>query len=415
MNLELFIARKVHFSKTSADRRVTPPAIRIAIAGIALGLATMLLAVAIVTGFKKEVRNKAVGFGAHIQIANFDSNSSYETNPILVNDSLIADISDFPGVRHVSAYATKPGILKTETDFQGIVLKGVDGRYDWTFFRENLVEGEIFALEPERMATDVLISAYLANLLGLKCGDSFFAYFVQDDVRARKLHISGIYDTGYVDYDKFFVIADLRQVRRLNGWDDEAVSGLEVTIDDFTQLDNVTEQLYFHLVDRKDRMGNTYYVRSIEDLEPMLFNWLNVLDINAVIILVLMMAVAGFAMISGLLIIILERTSMIGVLKALGMANRPVRRVFLHIASFLITKGMLWGNVIGLTFCFLQSRFHLIALDPSNYYLNAVPIDLSFTAWLLINVGTLTVSMLMMLAPSCLITKISPARTIRFE
>lgn len=416
MNLELFIARKIHFSKASGDRKVSPPAIRIAVAGIALGLATMIVAVAIVVGFKKEVRNKVIGFGAHIQITNFDSNSSYETNPIYVNDSLVASLRNFPGIRQIEAYATKPGILKTDADFQGIILKGIDEDYDWSFFQEHLKEGKLPEINSEKLSTDVLISRYLANLLGLECGDSFLSYFVQDEVaRPRKFYIKGIYDTGFIDYDKLFVMADIKQVRRLNNWDEDAVSGLELFVSDYDQLDLISEQLYFHLMEKKDRVGNGFYVRSVKELNPMIFNWLSVLDLNVVIILVLMMAVAGFTMISGLLIIILERTNMIGILKALGQPNASIRKIFLYIASFLIGKGMIWGNVIALIICFLQSKFQILTLDASNYYLDAVPIDLSFTSWLMINMGTLIVAMLMMLGPSFLITKINPAKTIRFE
>ncbi|MDR3269138.1 MAG: ABC transporter permease [Tannerella sp.] len=417
MNLELFIAKKVHFGRTAGGGNATPPAVRIAVMGIALGLTMMFLSVAIVIGFKKEVRNKVIGFGSHIQITNFDNNTSYETTPVMVSDALEDELRACPGVRHVERFATALGIIKTETDCQGMVLKGVDEDFDWTFFRDYLKEGDVFTVDPAQTTADVLISQYLADMLGLKCGDSFLSYFVQnvEEVRARKLHICGIYETGYADYDKLFVIADLKQVIRLNGWDGDAVSGLALFVDDYDRLDAISEQLYFHMIDKTDRLGNTFYVRSIKELNPMIFNWLSVLDINVAVILVLMMAVAGFTMISGLLIIILERTRMIGVLKALGQDNRSLRKVFLYISTFLIGKGMLWGNGIGLAICFIQSRFHLISLDPSNYYLDTVPIDLSLTSWILINLGTWVVSMLMMLGPSYLITQINPARTIRFE
>jgi lipoprotein-releasing system permease protein len=407
----------LYFTKTAGEDKVTPPAVRIAMMGIALGLSMMLLSVAIVIGFKKEVRNKVIGFGSHIRITNFDNNTSYETAPVMVSDTLADELSACPGIRHVERFATTLGILKTETDCQGIVLKGIDEHFDWTFFREYLKEGELFTIDPEKTTTDVLISQYLADLLGLKCGDSFLSYFVQnvEEVRARKLHIRGIYNTGYLDYDKLFIIADIKQVIRLNDWESDAVSGLELFVDDYDRLDEIAEQLYFHMIDKKDRLDNTFYVRSIKELNPMIFNWLDVLDINVAVILVLMMAVAGFTMISGLLIIILERTRMIGILKALGQEDRSIRKVFLYISSFLIGKGMIWGNVIGLAVCFIQSYFHLIPLDPSNYYLDTVPIDLSVTSWLLINLGTWGVSMLMMLGPSYLITQINPARTIRFE
>lgn len=414
MNLELFIARKIHFSK-QGERQATPPAIRIAMIGIALGLAVMILSVAIVIGFKKEVRNKVIGFGSHIQITNFDNNSSYQTMPIAVSDSFLVALKERSGIRHVETFATKPGILKTETDFQGIVLKGVDRQYDWSFFQKNLKEGEVFQLDSAKRSSDVIISRYLSDLVGLKVGDSFLTYFVEEDVRARKFHITGIYETGFADYDKLFVIADIRQVKRLNGWSDDQVSGVELLVDDYGQVDSLAENLYFELMDKQDREGNTYYVRSIKELNPMIFSWLEVLDINVVVILVLMLAVAGFTMISGLLIIILERTNMIGILKALGENNRSIRKIFLYVSFFLIGKGMLWGNVIGISLCLLQSYTHLIKLDSSIYYLDAVPVDLNVVSLALLNIGTLLVSMLMMIGPSYLITRISPAKSIRFE
>lgn len=414
MSLELFIARRIHFSK-EGDRKVISPAVRIAIIGIALGLAVMILSVAIVIGFKKEVRNKVIGFGSHIQITNFDSNSSYESTPIAISDTLLQNLRAFPGIRHVESFATKPGILKTENDFQGIVLKGVDTDYDWTFFRNNLKEGNIISIDPDKNSTDVIISRYLADLLQLNVGDSFLTYFVQDNVRARKFHIAGIYETGFLDYDKLFVIADIKQIRRLNGWEKDQVSGLELFVDNYDNLDQISEDLYFDLAEKQDRNGNTFYARSIKELNPMIFNWLDVLDINVVVILVLMLSVAGFTMISGLLIIILERTNMIGILKALGQNNTSIRHIFLYVSFFLIGKGMLWGNIIGVFLCLMQSHFKIITLDPSIYYLDAVPVDLNILSLVLLNIGTLCISMLMMLGPSYLITKIDPARSIRFE
>ena len=383
--------------------------------GIALGLAVMILSVSIVIGFKKEVRNKVIGFGSHIQITNFDNNSSYESQPIAVSDTLLGELRRFPGIRHVERFATKLGILKTDEDFQGIVLKGVDEDYDWSFFRDNLKEGKLFAIQPDKRSTEVLISKYLADRLRLRVGDSFLTYFVQEEVRARKFTIAGIYETGFEDYDKMFVIADIKQIRRLNGWDADQVSGLELQVSDYDKLDRVAEEVYFALAERQDRNGNTYYARSIKELNPMIFDWLDVLDINVVVILVLMLAVAGFTMISGLLIIILERTNMIGILKALGESDRSIRKIFLYVSFFLIGKGMLWGNVIGISLCLLQRIFRVVRMDPSIYYLDAVPIDLNWLSLILLNIGTLVISMLMMLAPSYLITKIDPAKSIRFE
>jgi lipoprotein-releasing system permease protein len=414
MNLELFIAKKIHFSK-EGDKQVTPPAVRIAMIGIALGLAVMILSVAIVIGFKKEVRNKVIGFGSHIQITNLDSNISYETSPIAVNDTLLSDLSKTAGISHVERFATKPGLLKTDSAFQGIVLKGIGEEYDWTFFRKNLRAGKVFTVSPDKRGTDVIISKYLADRLHLKVGDGFLTYFVQENVRARKFTISGIYETGFLDYDKLFVLTDIKQVQRLSNWEEDQVSGLELQVNDYANLDSISEQLYFTYSEKLDRNGNTYYVRSIKDLNPMIFNWLDVLDINVVIILVLMMAVAGFTMISGLLIIILERTNMIGILKALGHDNQGIRKIFLYISFFLIGKGMVWGNVIGIGLCLIQAKFQPISLDPSIYYLDAVPVDLNILTWVLINIGTLAAAMLMMLGPSYLITKIDPAKSIRFE
>lgn len=414
MNFELFIAKKIHFSK-EGNKQVTPPAVRIAMIGIALGLAVMILSVAIIIGFKKEIRNKVIGFGSHIQISNFNNNTSYETAPIAVSDTLFNELRAYPGIRHVEKFATKPGILKTDVDFQGIILKGIDQDFDWTFFRENLKEGDLFTIHPKNTTTDVIISQYLSDLLRLKTGDSFLTYFVQEEVRARKFTITGIYETDFLDYDKLFVIGDIKQVRRLNGWEQDEVSGLELVVDNYNRLDDMAEDLYFDLIEKQDRNGNSFYVRSIKELNPMIFNWLQVLDMNVVVILVLMMAVAGFTMISGLLIIILERTHMIGILKALGEDNTSIRKIFLYVSFFLIGKGMIWGNLIGISLCFLQSRFQILTLDPATYYLNAVPVDLNLLSLILLNIGTLTASMLMMLGPSYLITQIDPAQSIRFE
>ena len=414
MNFELFLAKRIYFNQQQG-KRTTPPAVRIAMIGMALGLAVMILSVAIVIGFKKEVRNKVIGFGSHIQVTNLDNNTSYETQPIAISDALMTQLQTDPTIKHVEAYATKPGILKTDSAFQGIVLKGVDEHFDWSFFQKQMTAGEVFKVMPNQTTTDVIISAALSNKMGLKVGDSFLTYFVQENVRARKFKITGIYDTGFLDYDNVFVIADIKQVQRLNGWESDQVTGLELFVNDYDALDVTAEELYMNLGEQEDRLGNTYYARSIKNLNPMIFNWLEVLDINVVFILVLLIAVAGFTMISGLLIIILERTNMIGILKALGQDNESIRKVFLYVAFFLIGKGMLWGNAIGITLCLLQSYFKFITLDPSIYYLHAVPIDLNWLSLILLNVGTLSAAMLMILAPSYVITKISPAKSIRFE
>ncbi len=417
MNFEFFLAKRIHFSKEKGDnKRVTPPVVRIAMAGIAIGLAVMIVSVAIVVGFKKEVRNKVIGFGSHIQLTNFDNNTSYESTPIAVSDSLRDALMDMEGVRHIEVFATKPGIIKTETDFQGIVMKGVGADFDTMFLKNHLIEGEMIHIDSVKFSNQVLISSSTAKMLRLECGDSFIAYFADNqDVRMRKFHITGIYDTGFSDYDKLFAICDIKQIRYINKWEEDMASGVGIFIDNYNRLDELTEDLYFSLIDQKDRLGNIYYIRSIKELNPMIFNWLGILDSNVVIILILMIIVSGFTMISGLLIIILERANMIGILKALGENNYSIRKVFLYVSFFLIVKGMFWGNVIGLSLCLLQSHFHWLKLDPETYYLDSVPIDLNWISLLLINIGSLAVSLLMMIAPSYLISKIEPAKSIKFE
>lgn len=415
MNLALFLARRIHFSREANERRVSPPAIRIAIAGISIGLAVMILAVAIVVGFKKEIREKVVGFGAHIQVTNFDSNTTFETQPVGVTDSLMQALASEPGISHVERFATKPGILKTDSAFMAVVLKGVGPEYDWDFFRRNLRQGDILQLSDSAASTDVLISELIANKMNLKLGDSFLTYFVQDNVRARKFRIVGLYQTDFVDYDKLFIVGDLRQVQRLNAWQPDQVSGLEMLVDDYDRLDSIADNVYFRLITAKDPYGSTYYSRSIKELNPQIFSWLDLLDINVWVILVLMALVAAFTMISGLLIIILERTNMIGTLKTLGYSNGNIRSVFLYVALFLIGKGLVWGNIIGIGFCLLQKYFQWVKLDPDTYYLEAVPIEMNWLYILLLNVATVVVSVLVLLGPSYMISKMSPVKSMRYE
>ncbi len=412
--VELFVARRI-FRSRKEGKQVSPPAVRVAVASIAIGLAVMLLAIAIIVGFKQEVRNKVIGFGSHIQVTAFDNNASYETQPIAVSDSLIDLIQSVPGVRHVEAFSTKPGIIKTKNDFLGVVLKGVDEHYDWNFFKQNIVEGSIIDIQPDETTTDVIISKYIADKLHLKLDSSIIAYFVQQDVRVRKFRIKGIYQTNYAEYDKIFLIADIKQVRRLNAWEKDQVSGLEILVNDYNQVDQISDEIYFAVSTHQDRFGNRFYTRSVKQLNPMIFSWLSVLDMNVVVIILLMLAVSGFTMISGLLIIILERANMIGILKALGENNRSIRKIFLYISFFLISKGLLWGNLIGLSIYFLQKHTGIFKLDPNVYYTSIVPVELSVTHFLLLNIGTLIVAMLMLIGPSYMIARISPAKTIRFE
>jgi lipoprotein-releasing system permease protein len=415
MNSEFFIARRI-FQNKQGEKNISPPAVRVAVISISLGLVVMILAVAIVVGFKKEVRNKVIGFGSHIQISNFDSNSYYEMKPIAVSDTLFAMLQNDPNISHVQRFSTKPGIIKTDEDSQGVVFKGIDEGFDWNFFKQNLLEGEILKIRPDSTITDILISKKIADKLNLKLGDSFITYFVRkDDVSPRKFHIAGIYQTNFSDYDKLFILVDVKQIRRINQWEADMSSGLELTVTDYEQLDQAADALYFDMQGHADRLGNTFYTRSIKQLNPNIFAWLDVLDMNVVIILILMTLVAGFSMISGLLIIILERANMIGTLKALGENNTSIRLIFLYVSAFLIGKGLFWGNLIALSICFLQKYTGFLKLDPETYYLSEVPVEINWFSIFSVNAGTLLVTLLLLVGPSYLVAKISPAKTIRFE
>lgn len=413
MNFEYFIAKRIHF-RNQGKKTVARPAVRIATIGIAVGLVVMIVAIAIVIGFKNEIRSKAIGFGGHIQITNFDNNNTYEMHPIKMDEDLIARIESIDGVKHVQHFATKPGIIKTDNEFQGIVLKGVGEDFDWDFFNQNLVEGELLNTV-DSLTNNVIVSQTLCNLLGLKLGDSFFTYFIQDDMRVRRFTISGIYSTNFADYDKLFVLTDMRHVQLLNNWDTNSFGGLEVLINSFDNIDKLGDEVYSITANRFNEDGETYFTRTIKQMNPQIFNWLSLFDMNVWVILLLVLAVAGFTMISGLLILILERTNMIGVLKALGCSNWSIRKIFLYHSSFLVLKGMFWGNVIGLGLCAVQYFTGIIPLSPEDYYVSTVPVSFSWAYFILLNTGVLIASFLMMLGPSYLITKISPAKTIRYE
>lgn len=415
MNLELFIAKRIHFAKNRGEKRVSSPAIKIAIAGVAIGLAAMILSVSIVIGFKNEVRGKVVGFGSHIQITNFGNNSLYETAPICVDDALINKLQNINGIKHVEVFGTKPGIIKTDSAFQGIILKGIDQTYDWSFFKQNIVEGTILNTNDTTSTQQAIISQYVANKLNLKTGDSFICYFVEEPIRVRKFTITGIYSTNFEDYDKMFVITNIDLIRKLNGWESDQVSGIELLVNDYDKLDEIKQNVFLDMMAYRDRNDNTLYTRSIKEMNPMIFSWLDLLDMNVWVIIILMLAISVFIMISGLLIIILERTNMIGMLKVLGARNYSIRKTFLYVSSFLILKGMLWGNIIALVILLAQKYLGLIPLDPNTYYVSQMPVDINIFYILLINIGTLAVSVLMMVGPSYLIAKISPAKSIRYE
>ncbi|WP_321279610.1 FtsX-like permease family protein [Marinifilum fragile] len=413
MNLELFIAKKITTGE-KGEKKMSRPIIKIAKLSISLGISVMILAVAIVTGFKSEITNKVTGFGSHIQITNYDNNSSFETQPIdksIIDTNLIKKI---PGIQHIQAFATKPGILKTKSEIQGIILNGIGKDYDWSFFSKNLVEGEVFKLE-EKKSNEILISEKLSKLLQVKIGDKISVYFIQQPPRERRFVISGIYNTGMEEFDKLFLVCDMRHIQKLNDWEENQVSGYEIFIDDFNEISELTYLVKQSTASSFTQDGGSVKVRSIVRKYPQIFSWLEMLDLNVWIILSLMILVAGINMVSGLLIIILEKTNMIGILKALGTQNWSIRKVFLYQSSMIIGKGMLWGNVIGIGLCLLQYYFEIIPLDPTNYYVDTVPVNLKLSHLLLLNVGSLIATVAMLLIPSYLITKISPAKAIKFD
>lgn len=415
MDWKLFVARRIYRSK-EGNKEVSKPAVLIATWGIAVGLAVMILSVAVVVGFKHEVRGKVVGLGSDITVTNFDAQKSYETVPVVAGDSLLDVLRTAEGVKHVQRYSTKPGMIMTDDNFLGMVLKGVASEYDWTFLKKHLLEGEIPAFSDTASTNRALISRTIANKLRVQTGDKLYTYYIEgENVRARRLEIAGIYQTNFTLYDDLFLITDLYTVNRLNSWKPDQVSGVELEVTDYELLETVKEIVREQMDMQTDRYGNTYYTQTVVDSNPQIFAWLDLLDMNVWVILILMTGVAGFTMISGLLIIILERTNMIGVLKALGADNLAIRKVFLSFSVFLIGRGMLWGNIIGLTFVGIQSYFRIFKLDPTTYYVDCVPVEFNLWWWLLLNVCTLIVSVLMLIGPSYLITRIHPAKSIRFE
>ncbi len=413
-NWKFFIARRIYRSR-EGENEVSKPAVRIAMAGIAIGLAVMIVSVAVVIGFKHQVRDKVIGMGSDIVVSSIEGAQLYQMNPVVANDSLLSVIRNIHQVSHVQRYATKPGMIMTADNFQGMIVKGVAQEYDWTYLKAHLQEGEIPALTDSVASNRVLVSRSMADKLSLKVGDKLYTYYIEGNVRARRLTVSGIFQTNFSAFDDYFLITDMYTVRRLNGWEPDQVGGVEVAVSDYRFLDSVNDEIRGHIQEQTDRYGAIYCSRTSEELYPQIFAWLDLLDTNVWVILILMTGVAGFTMISGLLIIILERTQMIGVLKALGADNASIRQIFLSFSVFLIGRGMCWGNVIGLSCCLIQYFFEPIKLDPATYYVNAVPVELHLGWIVLLNVCTLLVSVGMLVGPSYLISHIHPAKSIRFE
>lgn len=415
MNWKLFIARRIYRSSGKSGREATNPAIRIAMAGIAIGLAVMIVSVAVVVGFKNQVRDKVVGLASEVIITSLDDAQLYMTQPVAASDSLLDALTNKEGVEHAQRFTTKPGMIMTDDNFQGMILKGVGQEYDMDYLRNHLLEGEIPQFADTASTGKVIISKSISDKLHIKTGDKIYTYFVDDNIRARRLTVSGIYQTNFSAFDDFFLLTDIYTVNRLNGWKPDQVSGIELDVKDYSQIDNVNDEIRSDILEYTDKYGQNYFSRTIVEANPQIFAWLDLLDLNVWVILILMTGVAGFTMISGLLIIILERTNMIGVLKAMGADNTSIREIFLSFSVFLIGRGMLWGNVIGVSLCLIQFFFEPFKLDPTIYYLSSVPVELNIFYYILLNVFSLLVSVLMLIGPSYLISRIHPAKSIKFE
>lgn len=415
MNVPYFLARRI-YADNDNQKKVSRPAVRIAVIGVAVGLAVMIVSVCVVLGFKHAIRDKVVGFGSHIQVAEFSMLQQGTDSPIEVDDSVMNVLQHIEGVKHVQRFAMKQGILKTDSDFLGVAFKGVGPEFDSTFIHQHLLEGVVPKFSDKSSGNKILVSKVMADKLKLTCGSRIFAYFIDDSgVRTRRFTIAGIYQTNLTQYDNVMCYVDLYTAVKLNGWQEDMASGAELQVDHFDKLDEV-ENRVVKLVNRTtDKYGNTYSSKTIKELSPQIFSWLDLLDLNVWIILIIMMAVAAVTMISGLLIIILERTQMIGLMKALGARNPMVRHTFMWFAAFIIGRGLLWGNMIALALVALQYFTGIVKLDPATYYVSSVPVEVNVLFVVLLNIGTLLISLLVLIGPSFLISHIHPAKTMSYE
>lgn len=415
LNLPLFMARRIY--KDKGDKyKVSRPAIRIATIGVAIGLAVMVVTVSVVLGFKHTIRDKVVGFGSHIQVENFLALQSTDPYPVCIDDSMMQVLGGIDGISHVQRFALAQGILKTDSDFLGMTFKGVGPEYDFKFIRQNLTAGEVPTFSDSTSHYKLLISKMTADKLRLNAGDKVYAYFITgDNVRARRFTVSGIYQTNLTHFDQSLCFTDLHTATRLNAWLDGQCTGAELTVADFGRLKQTAENVVERVNRTPDKYGDVFTSQTIDEAYPQIFSWLELLDINVWIILALMICVAGFTMISGLLIIILERTQMIGILKALGARGNTVRHTFLWFAVFIIGRGLLIGNVIGIGIVLLQKYTGMVSLDPTTYYVSTAPMELNVPLIVLLNAATLLISTFVLIAPSYLISHIHPAKSMRYE
>jgi lipoprotein-releasing system permease protein len=411
LNYELFIAKRIISAKQHKNS-VSSPIIKISILAIAIGMIVMLFSIATGTGLQKKIKEKISGFNGDVQIMTYDANNSKITlNPVSLHQNFYPDFKEVPNVKKVQAYATLAGIIRTSENFEGVILKGVNADYDWTFFKDYLVTGKIPDLKGE-ISNEILISGITSKRLKLKTGDSFYMFFVKDDPNkapnARKFVVSGIFDSGFQEIDEGFIVGDMRHIQKINKWEADQVGGFEVLLHDFDQLKQSGNDIY----DNIDPKLNAF---TIAEKYPAIFEWLDLFDVNIAVIIGIMILVAGINMITALLVLILERAPMVGVLKALGNNNWSIQKIFLYNAAYLIGIGLFWGNLIGLGLLFLQKKFGIITLNPENYYVTQAPVHLNLYHILLLNFGTLLLCMIMLLIPSYIVSKISPVKAIKFN
>ena len=411
MNIEYFIARRLFSSqhkKDSGTRSGTRPIIAVATGGIAVGIAVMILAWFIVTGFQNEIRSKVIGFGSHIQITNFDATTSLEPSPVSVDQPFYPSLDTVRGIRHIQVFANKGGIIKTEDQIQGVMLKGVGEDFDWSFFQSNIVEGERFDAGQKKKSKEMVLSRTIAKKLGFGVGDTLRVYFVQEPIRIRDFRVSGIYETNLEKFDNQVVLCDIRHIQRINGWEEDEVSGFEVLLNGYDEL--VSQQDFVHRFIGPDLMAT-----KITESHPEIFGWLEIQDLNVYFIIGLMILVAAINMVSALLILILDRTNMIGMLKALGARDASIQKIFVFNGAFIITRGLLWGNVLGIGLALLQHQFGFLKLPKESYYIETVPIH--FDPWVVValNLGTLALCTLVLFLPSLMVQTISPVKAIRLD
>jgi lipoprotein-releasing system permease protein len=411
LNYEVFIAKRIIASKKHKNS-VSSPIIKISILAIAIGLVVMLFSVATGVGLQRKIKEKISGFNGDIQISNYDRNNSKITvNPIDLDQEFYPEFADIPNVKRVQPFATKGGIIRTPKEFEGVILKGIDKNYDWSFFDEYLVDGRTPAIGKE-ISNEVLISEMTANRLGLKVEDTFHMFFVKDNPNkipnSRKFTISGIYNSGFQEFDEAYLLGDIRHIQKMNKWGEGKVGGFEVFTHEFNDLDKTGFEIYSSI----DATLNAY---TIAEKFPAIFEWLSLFDTNIAVIIGIMILIAGINMITALLVLILERTQMIGILKALGNANWSIQKIFLYNAAYLIGVGLFWGNLIGIGLLLAQKYFGFLRLDPETYYVNQVPVYLSLEHVLLINLGTLILCFTMLILPSFIVSKISPVKAIKFD